>query len=102
MMGGCRGLYKGHDTYHMLEVDEAESLAYVIAHDNQVGLEQPPGFGTRRIEKLKAILSLAGAYLKNEWLVDVSEKRDGNFALETLASLADSPERCQWEAEADT
>jgi hypothetical protein len=81
----------GPRTYHPLEVDEAEPLAYVIAEDDQVRSEKPPALGAGSVVELEPVLAFAGADLEDEGLVHVPEEVDGGLAIEALAALADPP-----------
>jgi hypothetical protein len=77
--------------YHPLHVDEAQPLAYIIAYDDYVWLEQSPAFGTRSVIELEAVLSSPSADFEDEGLVHVSEQGDGRCTTEGMAPLAQSP-----------
>jgi hypothetical protein len=83
-----------NSTYHVLEVDEAETLAYVVAEDDHVRAEQAPVLGAGRVVELEAVPALAAAHFEYEGLVHVPEEGDGAAAVEVLPALADATVRC--------
>lgn len=89
------GIRRDGDTHNALQIVQSEPVAYVIAEDDQVGPEEPPALGAGSVVKLKTVLSLAGADLKDKGLVHVPEEMDGRPAIEVLAPLAYPPAQGQ-------
>jgi hypothetical protein len=77
------------DTHQLLDVQEARSMTYVKAYDNQVGFEKSPRVWAAGVVELKAVLSLSGADVKHKRLVHVPQKLDRCLAIEIVTPLAD-------------
>lgn len=59
-----------------LHIDEAQTLADVVAYYDHIRIQRPPALRAGCVVKLQAVLLLREFDLKDEWLVNVAEERN--------------------------
>lgn len=64
-------------TNDVLEVDEAQALADVVAQEDEIRPEETPALGARRVVEFQSIAFLPKGDLEDEGLIYVAEQRDG-------------------------